>query len=97
MGVNTAMFNEKHAAGAKASESEITRSDAGTTIIEKHTPIATANGAESSNNGSVMRRRLEKLISVFPHVFSANLSYILSNILYRIFSYICMGQICGLK
>ena len=32
-----------------------------------------------------MRRRLEKIIKVFPHVFSVNLSYILSNIVYRIF------------
>ena len=30
-----------------------------------------------------MRRRLEKNNLVFSHVFSANLSYVLSNILYR--------------
>ena len=33
----------------------------------------------------LMRRRLEKNYLSFSHVFSANLSYILSNILYRIF------------
>ena len=43
-----------------------------------------------------MRRRLEKNNLGFLHVFSANLSYILSNIVYRKFP-ICIGEKSGLK
>ena len=46
---------------------------------------------------SNMRRRLQILIQFFPHVFSANLSYILFNIILQDVSYMYIGQIRGLE